>query len=170
MMPGKVNPVMCEMLNMVCFQVIGCDETVAWAAAAGQLELNVMLPVIAHNILESMALLESAVAAFTRRCLRGVRADAARCRLYFDRSPSLATALAPVLGYARAAELARESVRTGKTIAVLAIEGRLIDPRTVRRALDPDRLTRPGILRSGRPGRLRRRARGASGSVRSRRG
>ena len=168
-MPGKVNPVMCEMLNMVCFQVIGCDEAVAWASGASQLELNVMLPVIAHNILESMALLESAVAAFTRRCLRGVRADAARCRLYFDRSPSLATALAPVLGHARAAELARESVRTGKTIAVLAIEGGLIDLRAVRRALDPDRLTRPGILRSGRPGRLRRLARGASGSARSRR-
>ena len=168
-MPGKVNPVMCEMLNMVCFQVIGCDEAVAWASGASQLELNVMLPVIAHNILESMALLESAVAAFTRRCLRGVRADAARCRLYFDRSPSLATALAPVLGYARAAELARESVRTGKTIAVLAIEGGLIDPRAVRRALDPDRLTRPGILRAVRPGRLRRLARGASGSARSRR-
>ena len=168
-MPGKVNPVMCEMLNMVCFQAVGCDEAVAWASGAAQLELNVMLPLIAHNVLEAMALLESAVGAFTRRCLRGIRADAARCRLYFERSPALSTALAPVLGYARAADLAKEAVRTGKTIARLAIETGLVEPRVLRRALDPDRLTRPGILRAVRPGRLRGRGRGASGSARSRR-
>jgi fumarate hydratase class II/aspartate ammonia-lyase len=169
MMPGKVNPVMCEMLNMVCFQVIGCDETVAWAAAAGQLELNVMLPVIAHNVLESIALLEAAVAAVARRGLRGIRADTARCRFYFERSPTLATALAPVLGYAKAAEMAKESIRTGKTIATLAIESGLLKREAIRRALDPDRLTRPGILKAVRPARLRRRGRDASGSARSRR-
>jgi len=166
MMPGKVNPVMCEMLNMVCFQVIGCDETVAWAAAAGQLELNVMLPVMAHNLLESMALLQAAVAAFSGRGLRGIRADAARCRLYFERNPTLATALAPILGYAKAAEMAKESIRTGRTIAALAIESGLMTREEVRRTLDPGRLTRPGILK---PGRLRRRGRAPSGSGRSRR-
>lgn len=170
MMPGKVNPVMCEMLNMVCFQVIGCDETVAWAAAAGQLELNVMMPVMAHNLLESIALLEAAVAAFARRGLRGIRADAARCRFYFERSPTLATALVPILGYARAAEMAKESIRTGRTIAALAIESGLLKPGEVRRVLDPRRLTRPGILKAARPGRVRRRGRGASGSARSHRG
>jgi fumarate hydratase class II/aspartate ammonia-lyase len=170
MMPGKINPVMCEMLNMVCFQVIGCDETVAWAAAAGQLELNVMMPVMAHNLLESIALLEAGVAAFARRGLRGIRADTARCRFYFERSPTLATALVPILGYARAAEMAKESIRTGKTIAALAIESGLLKREEVRRALDPDRLTRPGILKAARPARLRRRGRGASGSARSRRG
>src|SRR6185503_12016230 len=166
MMPGKINPVMCEMLNMVCFQVIGCDETVAWAAAAGQLELNVMLPVMAHNLLESMALLQGAVAAFSGRGLRGIRADAARCRLYFERNPTLATALAPILGYAKAAEMAKESIRTGRTIAALAIESGLMTREEIRRTLDPGRLTRPGILK---PRGVRRRGRGPSGSGRSRR-
>jgi len=168
-MPGKVNPVMCEMLNMVCFQVIGYDETVSWASAASQLELNVMMPVMAHSVLESMSILESAVTAFTRRCLNGLRADTARCRLYFERSPSLATALTPVIGYARAAELAKESVRTGKTIAVLAREEKLIEPRAVREALDPGRLTRPGVYGVARRKPLRRRSGAAGGTARSRR-
>ena len=168
-MPGKVNPVMCEMLNMVCFQVDGCDRTVASASAAGQLELNVMMPVMAHNILEAMSLLESAVDAFTRRCLAGIRADAARCRRYFERSPSLATALTPLIGYARAAELAKESLRTGKTIVELALEERLLDARTARRVLDPVRLTRPGIIGAGSARRVRPR-RGGGRSARSRRG
>src|SRR6266571_2942115 len=98
-MPGKVNPAMCEMLNMVCFQAIGLDEAVSWASAASQLELNVMMPLMAHGILEAMSILEAAVAAFTRRCLAGILPDLARCRLYFERSPSLATALTPVIGY-----------------------------------------------------------------------
>jgi aspartate ammonia-lyase len=168
-MPGKVNPVMCEMLNMVCYQVVGCDQAVAWASGAGQLELNVMMPVMAHNLLEAMALLEAAVAAFTRLCLAGIRADAARCRLYFERSPALATALTPLIGYARAAELAKESVRTGKTIVQLALEQELVDPRLARRALDPARLTRPGILRAASAGRVRRLL-GGGPSARSRRG
>ena len=166
MMPGKVNPVMCEMLNMVCFQVIGCDQTVAWAAAAGQLELNVMLPVMAHNLLESISLLQAATAAFAARGLRGIRADAARCRSYFERNPTLATALAPIVGYAKAAEMAKESIRTGRTIAAIAIESGLLKRKEIRSTLDPGRLTRPGILK---PGRLRRRGRRPSGSARSRR-
>jgi aspartate ammonia-lyase len=158
-MPGKVNPVMCEMLNMVCFQVLGCDQTVAWASGAGQLELNVMMPVIAHGLLEGFALLESAVAAFTRLCLADLRADAGRCRLHFERSPSLATVLTPMIGYARAAELAKESVRTGRTIVELVREKGLLDETAIGRALDPRRLTRPGIL-----------AMNARGGVRSPRG
>src|SRR2546427_3864592 len=127
-MPGKVNPVMCEMLNMVCFQVIGLDEAVSWASAASQLELNVMMPVMAHGILEAMSILEAAVAAFTRRCLAGILPDVARCRLYFERSPSLATALTPVIGYARAAELVKESLRTGRAIAEAAMREGLLGP------------------------------------------
>ncbi|OLD62487.1 MAG: hypothetical protein AUI47_12250 [Acidobacteria bacterium 13_1_40CM_2_68_5] len=169
-MPGKVNPVMCEMLNMVCFQVIGLDEAVSWASAASQLELNVMMPVMAHGILEAMSILEAAVAAFTRRCLAGILPDVARCRLYFERSPSLATALTPVIGYARAAELVKESLRTGRTIAELAMREELIDPGALRKALDPARLTRPGIYRREDSGRLRRRRDAARGSARSRRG
>src|ERR1051325_8208915 len=124
------------MLNMVCFQVLGCDQTVAWASGAGQLELNVMMPVMAHALLDAMSLLENAVAAFTRSCLRGLRADADRCRLYFERSPSLAPLLTPKIGYARAAELAKESIRTGRTIRDLIREKGLLDEKTIRRALD----------------------------------
>ena len=160
-MPGKVNPVMCEMLNMVCFQVLGCDQTIAWASGAGQLELNVMMPVMAHALLEAIGLLETAVTAFTRLGLAGLRADVARCRLHFERSPSLATVLTPMIGYARAAELAKESVRTGRTIVELVREKGLLDERTIRRALDPRRLTRPGILAAGARGAVRlRRGRG----------
>ncbi|HYS77836.1 MAG TPA: lyase family protein, partial [Candidatus Dormibacteraeota bacterium] len=170
-MPGKVNPVMCEMLNMVCFQAIGLDEAVSWASAASQLELNVMMPVMAHDLLEAMSILEAAVTAFTRRCLSGILADSGRCRLYFERSPSLATALTPVIGYARAAELVKESVRTGRTVAQLAREEELIERGALRRALDPARLTRPGIYVAQERGRLRRRRGAARGSsARSRRG
>ena len=165
-MPGKVNPVMCEMLNMVCFQAVGCDTTVAWAAAAGQLELNVMLPVMAHNLLECVTLLTRAVEVFARRCVAGIEADRGRCRTYFENSPSLATALTPLIGYARAAELAKESTRTGKTIVALVAERGLLDPGAIRATLDPDRLTRPGILGVTGP-RLRRRKGAAAGSGRS---
>jgi fumarate hydratase class II len=168
-MPGKVNPVMCEMLNMVCFQVAGCDRTIAAAGAAGQLELNVMMPVMAHNLLEAMSLLQAAVAAFTGKCLGGLRADAERSRRYFERSPSIATALTPLIGYARAAELAKESLRTGRTIVELVLERGVLDERTARRALDPARLTRPGVLEAA-PGRGLRIRRGAGRSVRARRG
>jgi fumarate hydratase class II len=168
-MPGKVNPVMCEMLNMVCLQVAGCDRTVAAAAAAGQLELNVMMPVMAHNILEAMSLLQAAVAAFTRRCLLGIRADVERTRRYFERSPALATALTPLIGYARAAELAKESLRTGKTIVELALEKGVLDERSAHSTLDPLRLTRPGVLEAG-PTRGVRIRKGGGRSARARRG
>jgi len=130
----------------------------------------VMMPVMAHNVLEAMSLLEAAVTVFTRQCVAGIRADAERCRHYFERSPSLATALTPLIGYARAAELAKRSLETGKTIVDLALEERLLDRRAARRALDPVRLTRPGILGAGPARRLRpRRGRGGP-SARSRRG
>jgi aspartate ammonia-lyase len=163
-MPGKVNPVMCEMLNMVCFQVAGHDQAISLASGAGQLELNVMLPVMIHDLLESMAIMTAATALFTRRCLKGIRADAERCRSYFEHSPSLATALAPLLGYARAAELAREAVRTRRTIVELARERRLVDERLLARLFDPERLTRPGPpAGSADPGRrLRNRRAGAA--------
>ncbi len=155
-MPGKVNPVMCEMLNMVCFQVAGNDGAVASASAAGQFELNVMMPVMIHNLLDSTAILTAAVDLFTRRCLRGIRADARRCRAYFERSPSLATVLSPIIGYARAAELAKESARGGRTIVELAREEKILDERLLGRIFDPHRLTRPGVPGRGRGGPVRR--------------
>jgi aspartate ammonia-lyase len=167
-MPGKVNPVLCEMLNMVCFQVIGHDAAVAHASGAGQLELNVMMPLIIHDILDSMALLEAGLLAFTAGGLRGLRVDAARCRAHFERSPSLATALAPLLGYERTAALVREAVRTGRSVIDLAREGRLAPRGVLAGLLDARLLTRPGVLDPS--GRAFRRRRGGAPSARGRPG
>jgi aspartate ammonia-lyase len=158
-MPGKVNPVMCEMLNMVCFQVIGHDLTVAAASGAGQLELNVMMPVMAHVLLESVALLASSVGLFTDRCVRGLRADRRRCRRYFEGSPALATALNPLIGYEQAADLAKEAVRRETSIAVLARERKVASPERLRALFDPRRLVRPGVPGGAGARRVRRRAR-----------
>ncbi len=149
-MPGKVNPSMCEMLNMVCYQVLGLDLTVASAAGAGQLELNVMMPVMAHALLEATAILTSAAGLFARRCLEGLSADIGRCRANFERSPALATALSPIFGYARAAELAKEAVRRRMTIVELVREKRLMPEARINRLFDARRLTRPGVASGGR--------------------
>ena len=121
-MPGKVNPSIPEMVNQVCYQVIGCDLTVAVAAEAGQLELNVMMPVIAWNALHSSRILREAMIALRARCVDGITADAQRARELLDRSTAVATALSPHIGYAATAEIAKESVRTGKSIAEIARE------------------------------------------------
>jgi len=121
-MPGKTNPVIAEALTMVCFQVAGNDLAISLAVQAGQLELNVMMPVINHNLLQSLEILRNAVGAFTERCVKGISADAEKCRAYALKSSALATLLRPALGYEKAAELAREAERTGKSIAGLALE------------------------------------------------
>jgi len=139
-MPGKVNPVLAEMLDMVCYQVIGCDQTVALAAQAGQLELNVMMPVVIHNLLFPMDILRNALRVFARRCVAGIEADAERCRAYMEQSVGLATALTPIIGYKAAAALAQESERTGKSIRQLIIEKKLLPPDEVERLFDPRRL------------------------------
>src|SRR5512136_1038261 len=143
-MPGKVNPSMAEMLAMVAYQVVGLDEAVAWAAAAGQLELNVMMPLVAWDLLHQAEILTNGVRAFDRRLARGLEADAGRSRHYAERTVSLATALAPRIGYAAAAAIVKESVRTGRPIADLAVERGGIPAREARKLLDPDRMTRPG--------------------------
>ena len=143
-MPGKVNPSMAEMLAMVCQQVIGLDEAIAWAAAAGQLELNVTMPLVAWDLLHQAEILANAVQAFDERMARGLEADPARTRHFADRTVSLATALAPRIGYAAAAEIVKESVRTGRAIVDLTVERAGIPRREARRLLDPVRLTRPG--------------------------
>jgi fumarate hydratase class II/aspartate ammonia-lyase len=143
-MPGKVNPSMAEMLAMVCFQVVGLDAAIAAAAAAGQLELNVMMPLVAFDLRPALQILAAAVEAFDRRCARGLQADRARARHYAERTVSLATALAPRLGYARAAEIVKASLATGRTIAELAVERGGLTPAQARRLLDPAALTRPG--------------------------
>ena len=115
-MPGKVNPSVPEMVNQVCYQVYGCDATIAAAADAGQLELNVMMPVIAWNALHAATILGRALDILTTRTVDGLDVDVQRCRELLDRSTAVATALSPYLGYARTAEVAKDAVATGRSI------------------------------------------------------
>ncbi len=143
-MPGKVNPSMAEMLAMVSYQVVALDSAVAWAASGGQLELNVMMPLVAFDLCHALQIQAAAVRAFDARCARGLEADADRCRGYAERTVSLATALAPRLGYARAAEIVKASVASGRSIVELAAAEGDLTPAAARRVLDPGKLTRPG--------------------------
>ena len=143
-MPGKVNPVMAEMLTMVCFQVVGHDVTIAMAAQAGQLELNVMMPVIAHALLQSLDILAHGIAAFTSRCVSGIQADTERCRRYAEETMALVTALTPRIGYERAAALAGEAWSSGRSVRDVAAAQGLLTPAELSELLDPRRLTEPG--------------------------
>ncbi len=143
-MPGKVNPSMAEMLAMVSYQVIGLDAAIAAATGGGQLELNVMMPLVAFDLCHALTILRSAISAFDHRCARGLEADEERCRYYAERTVSLATALAPRLGYASAAEIVKESVRSGRSIVELATERGGLSPGEARRILDAKKLTEPG--------------------------
>ena len=144
-MPGKVNPSMAEMLNMVCFQVIGNDLTVAMAVQAGQLELNVMMPVMAYNLHHSIEILKNALRAFIDRCVVGIVADADRCRRYAESSMALATALNTHIGYARAAEVVKRALREQKTIIDVVREEKLLTEDQIAQILDPIKLTEPGL-------------------------
>ena len=148
-MPGKVNPSIPEMVNQVCYQVLGCDTTVCTAAEAGQLELNVMMPVIAWNALHSSTILRNAMDALRTRCVDGIAADAARCRELMDRSTAVATALSPYIGYAATAEIAKESVKTGRPIRDLVLERGLLEAAELDRILSAEVMTRPGIPGGG---------------------
>lgn len=141
-MPGKVNPVMAEMIDMVGFQVIGHDATVAIAVQAGQLELNVMMPVVAYNLLQAMHIVTTSTQIFARRCVRGITADAARCAQLASRSFSLVTALAPRIGYLNAAQIAKEALVSGKSIQALVVEQGLLSRSDAARLLNPRRLAR----------------------------
>jgi len=143
-MPGKVNPVMLEMTNMVCFQVIGYDTTVAYAAQAGQLELNVMMPVIAHDLTRALAILATTLKALREKCIEGITANEEVCRRYFERSTALATALNPYIGYLAAAEVAKESVKTGKTVVELVREKKLLTEEQIAKVFSPEGMTHPG--------------------------
>ncbi len=144
-MPGKVNPVMCEALMQVCAQVFGGDATITWAAAAGSsFELNVMMPVMAHHFLENTRILGNAVRAFTEKCVRGIAANEARCNEMVEYSMAMVTSLAPIIGYDRAAEIAKESAKTGKTVRQLCEEQHVLPPEELKAALDPVEMTKPG--------------------------
>lgn len=140
-MPGKVNPVMAEMTNMVCFQVIGNDLTITSAAQAGQLELNVMMPVIAFNLLMSLTILANDLTVLRERCVEGITANEERCRWYVENSVSLVTALNPRIGYARAAEIAKRAIAKGKTIRETITEENLLTPDEVTEIMDTYSMT-----------------------------
>ena len=142
-MPGKVNPVLCEAVLQVVSQVIGNDAAVAWAAARGNFELNVQLPVIARNLLESVELLASVSRLFADRCVDGIEADVERCRRYAESTPQVATALNPLLGYEVVAGLVKDAVATGRSVREVVLERGLLDAETVDAVLDPLSLTRP---------------------------
>jgi aspartate ammonia-lyase len=152
-MPGKVNPSVPEMVNQVCFQVMGCDMTVAIACEAGQLELNVMMPVIAWNALHASTILREAIKTLNGRTIDGIVADEARARELLDRSTATATALSPYIGYAATAEIAKESVTTGRSIRDLVLERGLLDDARLDDILSVEAMTRGGITGSGQAGR-----------------
>jgi fumarate hydratase, class II len=144
-MPGKVNPVAAEMLDMVCFQVIGCDTTVLLAAQAGQLELNVMMPVVAFNLLHEIEILKNAVEVFAQRCVKEIQADQARCKTYAESSMSIVTVLNPHIGYAAAAEVAKAYLASGKPLRQLILEKGILSAEQLEEIFDLGKMTEPGI-------------------------
>ncbi|UCE61286.1 MAG: class II fumarate hydratase [Phycisphaerales bacterium] len=140
-MPGKVNPVMAEMLDMVCLHCLGCDTAIVSAAQAGQLELNVMMPVIAYNLLQEIAILTGGIAAFTSRCIEGIEANEEACQLSAERSLALATALNPAIGYEEAAKLAKEALSRNVPIRDLARKKGILDDTRLAELLDLKRMT-----------------------------
>lgn len=151
-MPGKVNPSMAEMMNQVCYQVVGFDQTVAYCAQAGQLDLNVMMPVMNYNLQQALHILSTSIEVFTQRCLDGITVDRERCRMYFESSVGMATIMNPYIGYAKAAELAKESVKTGKSIVDLIREHKLLTEDQLLNILDPRKLTDPDLQTAGAGG------------------
>jgi aspartate ammonia-lyase len=144
-MPGKINPSIPEMVNQVCFQVMGCDTTVSISAEHGQLELNVMMPVIAFNVLLSMQILTNAAVVFAEKCVKGIEANREMCEYWVERSAALATALAPQIGYARAAELSKQSVKEGVLIRDMVKRDHVIPADQIDEVLDLKKMTEIGV-------------------------
>jgi fumarate hydratase class II len=146
-MPGKVNPVIPEAVSQVVAQVIGNDASIAFAGAAGNFELNVMLPVIARNLLESVRLLANVARLFADRCVAGLEADVERCLTYALSSPAIVTALNPYIGYEQAAKVVKQAMAEGKDLRAVVLENKLMSEEEVDRALDVEAMTRGGIVK-----------------------
>jgi Aspartate ammonia-lyase len=144
-MPGKINPSIAEMVNQVCFQVMGCDTTVAIASEHGQLELNVMMPVIAFNVLLSVRILMNAATTLADRCVKGIEANREMCEYWVERSAALATALAPQIGYAKAAEISKQSVKEGILIRELVKRDKILPADQIDAVLDLKKMTEIGV-------------------------
>ncbi|HEX9261892.1 MAG TPA: lyase family protein, partial [Candidatus Bathyarchaeia archaeon] len=130
-MPGKVNPVMAECLNMVAFQVVGNDLAVSLAVQAGQLELNVMTPVVMHNIHSSIQILTNYLPVFRKKCVEGIKVNKKRCEQYIDKNPSLATLLAPRIGYLEASKIAKQALEEGRSVKEIALEKKLLNAKEI---------------------------------------
>jgi len=139
-MPGKVNPVMAECLDMVAFQVVGNDLTVSFAVQAGQLDLNVMMPVIMHNVLFSIQLLTNFLPVFRRKCVEGITVNEKRCAQYLENNPALATFLSPHIGYLEAAKIAKQALEEGRSVKEVALEKGLLKPEILEKILNPKKL------------------------------
>ena len=137
-MPGKVNPSMLECMNQLCFHIIGSATAIDYAVQAGQLELNVMMPLMAFEILFSMEILKNYLPVFVAKCIAGIEADRAQCEAYYISSPSLATALNPIIGYAKAAEIAKESAKSGTPIPTLLREKKILSDDEIARIFTPE--------------------------------
>ena len=142
-MPGKVNPVMAESMTIIAFQVVAADAAISLATQAGQLELNVMIPTVIHNLLHSIEILKNGMTVFADLCVSGIRANKERCFAYAEQSYGIAAALNPHIGYARAARVVKQSMKTGKTIREIILEEKLLPERKLREILSPAKLTQP---------------------------
>ena len=142
-MPGKINPVMPETAQQTGYQVFGHDLAIAQAAAGGQLELNVMRPVIAHNLLQAFEALSNVSEVLAKYCIEGIKANRERCLRYAEESYGIAAALNPSIGYSRAAECVKKSMATGKTLREVVLEEKLLSPAELNRILSPENLTKP---------------------------
>ncbi|MFH7025324.1 MAG: aspartate ammonia-lyase [Heteroscytonema crispum UTEX LB 1556] len=140
-MPGKYNPVMAEMTSMVCFQVMGYDSAIALAAQAGQLELNVMMPLIAYNLIHSIEILGNTITALTEKCIQGITANQERCLAYAEGSLALVTALNPHIGYLNAAAVAKESLETGKSLRQIVLEKKLMSESELAKVLNLEEMS-----------------------------
>ncbi len=142
-MPGKVNPVMPEMLTMVCFAILGNDASIVMAAQAGQFELNVMMPLIQYKMLDSILILTNAAKAFCDKCVSGITVNTAKCQDYALRSLGIATVLNPLIGYAKAADVVKESMKTGKSVRDIILERNILSPEKIDQVLSPLAMTEP---------------------------
>jgi fumarate hydratase class II len=144
-MPGKVNPVMCEMVMQVAAQVMGNDAAIAWSGANGNFELNVMMPVMAHNLLESISILSTAGATFAARCVDGIEVNGDRPRDLVERNAVIVTALNPHIGYDNGARIAKEAVASGRSVRELVLEAGLMTEAELDAALDLKKMTEGGV-------------------------
>ena len=142
-MPGKVNPVIPEVTAQVGYQVIGNDAAIAFAAASGECELNVMRPVIIHNLLQSFEILRNTLRILRTRCVEGIEADREKCRYHAENSFGIAAALNPYIGYSKAAECVKEAQKTKRTLLQVVLSKGLLSEKELARILSPEKLTQP---------------------------